>query len=100
VKNRILTFFLLFAGICYLNSVLEFDQEESKANFKQEQQVKVALEKTITSHNAGVCLAMITLIFSFFNFALIERANILSLSHLSRYFPPEQLFLKNSVFRI
>ncbi|MCO5950860.1 hypothetical protein [Mucilaginibacter flavidus] len=101
MKNKVFTFFILLAGIFYLSSVLEFDQEESKANFKQEQQYKIAIEKPNDVH-APVNLALLPLLFVFSVAILtyITETNPKKLSDLARFLPPERLFLQYSVFRI
>jgi len=101
VKKKVFSFFLLLAGIFYLSSVLEFDQEESKANFKQEQQFKIAIEKPNDFH-APVQLALLSLliVFSVVTLAFCTKINPQKLSNLSRFLPPERLFLQYSVFRI
>ncbi|QEM06099.1 hypothetical protein DIU31_022245 [Mucilaginibacter rubeus] len=101
MKNRVFSFFLLLAGIIYLSSVLEFDHEESKANFKQEQQFKIAIEKP-NDVQVLVHLALLPLLFAFSIISLhyCTETNPKKIFNLSRFLPPERLFLQYSVFRI
>lgn len=100
VKSKIFTFFLLLAGVCYLSSVLELDQDENKANFKQEQQFKIGLEKTINQHTPVPATAIVIYVFGFLSLVFIDKTSPWGLRYLFIFLPPERLFLKNSVFRI
>ncbi|WP_252789224.1 hypothetical protein [Mucilaginibacter flavidus] len=101
MKRKTPVFFLLLAGVFYLSSVLEFDQEESKANFKQEQQFKIAIEK-LNDFHSPVQLAILSLliVFGVVILPFCTKINPQKLSNLSRFLPPERLFLQYSVFRI
>ena len=102
VKRKIFTFFLLLAGLCYLSSVLELDEDEDKANFKLEQQIKIGVEKTADNHNVVPvpATAIVIYVFVFLCLVCIKKTNPRGLRHLFIFLPPERLFLKNSVFRI
>lgn|GEM_PF-5842399 len=99
--RSVIIFFLLLAGLCYLSSVLEFDEEESKANFKQEQQLKVVVLKTVNFHqSAQIIVFFITPLGEVYEDFSSTSLDYQTLHNLSTFIPPERLFLKNSVFRI
>ena len=94
MKLKLLTFFFLLTGICYLLQTLELDSNERNQNYEKETNIFVAPVKTtddITFHSDKI----INLPFTFSDF--IFRCNIYSqpllFSYLKEPSPPDKIYL-------
>ena len=100
MKLRLLTFFFLLTGICYLLQTLELDSNERKQNYEKETHTFISCSKTTETFNITSPPTDLTTDFFIHNFFIPTTENISHHSFFKEPDPPKRLYLHYSVFLI
>ena len=100
MKSKVLTFFLLLTGICYLMQTMELDGNERKQNYEKETHTYISCTKTTETFNLTSPTADIAIDFLYHNFFIPTTETISSEIYFKDPDPPQRLYLRHSVFLI
>ena len=100
MKLKLLTFFFLLTGICYLLQTLELDSNECKQNYEKETHTFISCSKTTETFNITSPTAELATDFFHHNFFIPTTEKISPEIFFKEPDPPKRLYLHHSVFLI